>query len=101
MIIRLVLCLPHNTHPLTLPPLSTYVDGWGNGGSCSNYQAIMSFTKSGGTHHSWVRAGVFGWNPHHQFTGYHCWWWWCWSYNYQHCQLYSGGDVMAIYACRL
>jgi len=78
-----------------------HVYGWGHGGRCTNFRAVMSFTRTNGNNHVWVRYGTFHWNPHHYRTGWHCWWWWCWHYHYQYCHLYSGGNALAIYACRL
>jgi hypothetical protein len=82
---------------------SEHVRGWGNGGLCSNYGAILSYTNWHNHNHVWARYGVFHWNPHHQYTGWHCrWWWWsCWSYHYQHCHIYSGSSTTAIYACHV
>jgi len=80
-----------------------HVRGWGNGGLCTNYGAILAYTNWHSNNHVWARYGVFHWNAHHQYTGWHChWWWWsCWRYHYQHCHIYNGAGTSAIYACRL
>lgn len=92
-----------DSHPSFLYFCSEHVSGWGNGGLCSNYGAILSYTNWHGGNHVWARYGVFHWNPHHHFTGWHChwWWWYCWRYHYQHCHIYNGAGTTAIYACRM
>jgi len=81
-----------------------HIYGWGHGGRCTNFRAVLSFTRYNGNNHVWVRYGTFHWSPHHYRSSRWCRWWWgwrCWTYHWQYCHLYSGGNALAVYACRV